>query len=47
MPAREIIVPKNERLNVSRSLNLPHSPGIRAGGLIFPPGMLSTDPETG
>ena len=33
--AREIITPKNEMLNVSRNLNLPHSPGIRAGDLIF------------
>ena len=30
--AREIIEPKNERLNVSRSLNLPHSPGKFGGG---------------
>ena len=44
---REIIEPKNERLNVSRSLNLPHSPGIRAGDFIFLSGMLSTDPQTG
>ena len=45
--AREIITPRNERLNVSRNLNLPHSPGIRAGDLIFLSGMLSTDPATG
>jgi 2-iminobutanoate/2-iminopropanoate deaminase len=44
---REIIEPKNERLNVSRSFNLPHSPGIRAGDFIFLSGMLSTDPQTG
>jgi len=48
MPAaREIIEPRNEKLNVSRNLNLPHSPGIRAGGFIFLSGMLSTDPNTG
>ena len=45
--SREIIEPKNERLNVSRSMNLPHSPGIRAGDFIFLSGMLSTDPQTG
>jgi 2-iminobutanoate/2-iminopropanoate deaminase len=45
--AREIIEPKNERLNVSRNFNLPHSPGIRAGDFIFLSGMLSTDPDTG
>ena len=44
---REIIVPKNERLNVSRNFNLPHSPGVRAGDFIFLSGMLSTDPQTG
>ena len=45
--AREIITPKNEMLNVSRNLKLPHSPGIRAGDFIFLSGMLSTDPATG
>ncbi len=45
--AREIITPKNDKLNVSRNLNLPHSPGIRAGNLIFLSGMLSVDPLTG
>lgn len=44
---REILEPKNEKLNVSRNFNLPHSPGIRAGELIFLSGMLSTDPTTG
>jgi 2-iminobutanoate/2-iminopropanoate deaminase len=44
---REIIVPKNDKLNVSKNLNLPHSPGIRAGDFIFLSGMLSTDPQTG
>ena len=38
--AREIITPQNDRLNVSRNLKLPHSPGIRAGDLIFLSGML-------
>ena len=47
MASREVIVPKNDKLNVSRNLNLPHSPGIRAGDFIFLSGMLSTDPETG
>ena len=45
--SREIITPRNAKLNVSRNLNLPHSPGIRAGELIFLSGMLSTDPATG
>ena len=27
MARREIIVPKNDKLNVSRNFNLPHSPG--------------------
>ena len=45
--SREIIEPKNDKLNVSRNLNLPHSPGIRAGDFIFLSGMLSTDPDTG
>ena len=45
--AREIILPKNEMLNVSRNLKLPHSPGIRAGELIFLSGMVSVDPKTG
>ena len=45
--SREIIEPKNERLNVSRNFNLPHSPGIRAGEFIFLSGMLSTDPQSG
>ena len=44
---RKIIEPRNEKLNVSRNFNLPHSPGIRAGDFIFLSGMLSTDPNTG
>ena len=47
MASREVIVPKNDKLNVSRNFNLPHSPGIRAGDFIFLSGMLSTNPETG
>src|SRR2546422_5136269 len=45
--ARDIITPKNEKLNVSRNLKLPHSPGIKAGDFIFLSGMLSVDPQTG
>jgi len=45
--ARDIIAPKNDKLNVSRNLKLPHSPGIRAGDFIFLSGMLSYDPQTG
>ena len=44
---RKVIEPRNEKLNVSRNFNLPHSPGIRAGDFIFLSGMLSTDPDTG
>jgi len=45
--SREIIAPHNDKLNVSRNLKLPHSPGIRAGDFIFLSGMLSVDPATG
>jgi 2-iminobutanoate/2-iminopropanoate deaminase len=45
--AREIIQPKNDKLNVSRNLNLPHSPGIKAGDFIFLSGMVSVDANTG
>jgi 2-iminobutanoate/2-iminopropanoate deaminase len=44
---REIIQPKNDKLNVSRSLNLPHSPGVKVGDFIFLSGMVSIDPATG
>jgi 2-iminobutanoate/2-iminopropanoate deaminase len=44
---RKIVEPNNDKLNVSRNFNLPHSPGIRAGDFIFLSGMLSTDPATG
>jgi reactive intermediate/imine deaminase len=44
---REIIEPKNAKLNVSRNHNLPHSPGVRAGDFLFLSGLVSTDPNTG
>ena len=44
---REVIEPKNPRLNVSRNFNLPHSPGIRAGAFVFLSGMVAVDPVTG
>jgi 2-iminobutanoate/2-iminopropanoate deaminase len=44
---REIIQPKNSNLNVSKNFNLPHSPGVRAGGFIFLSGMVSIDASTG
>jgi reactive intermediate/imine deaminase len=47
MLTREIIEPKNEKLNVSRNHKLPHSPGVRAGDFLFLSGMVSTDPNTG
>jgi 2-iminobutanoate/2-iminopropanoate deaminase len=46
-PARSVIQPKNPKLNVSRSNNLPHVPGIRIGDYIFLSGMGPVDPETG
>jgi 2-iminobutanoate/2-iminopropanoate deaminase len=45
--ARSVIEPANPMLNVSRSANLPHVPGIRAGGYIFLSGMGPIDPLTG
>lgn len=47
MLTRQIIEPKNEKLNVSKSRNLPHSPGVRAGNFLFLSGMVSHDPQTG
>lgn len=44
---RQVIEPENDKLNVSRNFNLPHSPGIRAGDLIFLSGMVSIDDATG
>jgi 2-iminobutanoate/2-iminopropanoate deaminase len=45
--ARSVVEPKNPRLNVSRSANLPHVPGIRIGDYIFLSGMAPIDPVTG
>jgi len=44
---RNIIEPDNAKLNASRNFNLPHSPGVRAGPLLYISGMISLDPETG
>ena len=45
--ARSAIEPTNPLLNVSRSANLPHVPGIRVGGYLFLSGMGPIDPRTG
>src|SRR4030067_2218063 len=45
--ARSAIQPKNPLLNVSRSANLPHVPGIRVGDYLFLSGMGPIDPCTG
>src|SRR5262249_61399895 len=45
--ARSVIQPRNPNLNVSRSANLPHVPGIRIGDFIFLSGMGPIDPQTG
>jgi enamine deaminase RidA (YjgF/YER057c/UK114 family) len=44
---RSIVEPRNPILNVSRSRNLPHSPSVRVGDLLFISGMSSLDPATG
>jgi len=44
---RQVIEPKNEKLNTSKNRGLPHSPGIRVGDFLFLSGMVSTDPQTG
>ena len=44
---RQVIEPKNEKLNTSKNRGLPHSPGIRVGDFLFLSGMVSTDPATG
>jgi 2-iminobutanoate/2-iminopropanoate deaminase len=44
---RQVIEPRNEKLNVSKNRGLPHSPGIRVGDFLFLSGMVSTDPQTG
>ncbi len=46
-PARSIVEPRNPILNVSRGRNLPHSPSVRVGDMLFISGMSSLDPETG
>ena len=45
--ARSAIQPKNPLLNVSRSANLPHVPGIRIGDYLFLSGIGPIDPRTG
>jgi len=45
--SRSVVEPRNPKLNVSRSANLPHVPGIRAGNYIFLSGMGPIDPDTG
>ena len=45
--ARSPIEPRNPVLNVSRSANLPHVPGIRIGDYLFLSGMGPVDPVTG
>ena len=44
---RSVIEPRNPVLNVSRSANLPHVPGIRVGDYLFLSGMGPIDPVTG
>src|SRR5205814_4563693 len=44
---RSVIEPVNPKLNVSRNANLPHSPGIRVGDMMFLSGMGPVDPVTG
>src|SRR5882672_8290094 len=44
---RSVVQPQNPLLNVSRSANLPHVPGIRVGDYIFLSGMGPIDPQTG
>ena len=43
----KIIEPTNPKLNASRTFQLPHSPGVQAGPLLYLSGMVSLDPETG
>jgi len=47
MAERTVLEPKNTLLNVSRSKNLPHNPGIRVGDLVFLSGMVAVDPTNG
>jgi 2-iminobutanoate/2-iminopropanoate deaminase len=46
-PARQVISPSNDLLNISRRFNIPHSPGIRANGFIFLSGMIAINPICG
>jgi len=45
--SRDVIAPKNPAFDMSRNLNLPLSPAIRAGSFIFVSGMVAVDPATG
>jgi 2-iminobutanoate/2-iminopropanoate deaminase len=47
MSSRGVITPENDRLNISKHFDIPHSPGIRANGFIFLSGMIAIDPVTG
>jgi len=47
MAERTVLEPKNTLLNVSRSKNLPHNPGIRVGDFVFLSGMVAVDPASG
>ena len=44
---RDVIAPKASAVAMSRGLNLPLSPAIRAGEFIFVSGMVAIDPATG
>jgi len=44
---RDVIAPKDPAVDMSRGLNLPLSPAIRAGEFIFVSGMVAIDPATG
>ena len=44
---RDVIAPKDPAVDMSRNLNLPLSPAIRAGEFIFVSGMVAIDPATG
>ena len=44
---RDVIAPKASAVDMSRGLNLPLSPAIRAGEFIFVSGMVAIDPATG
>ncbi len=44
---RSIVEPRNPVLNVSRGRNLPHSPSVRVGDMLFISGMSSIFAETG